>query len=76
MLQNRWKKDYNLPLNWFYRWTSKKTFFVDAAGIIYESREAALKSLTEESDILKLKEFRANELLANLNKNSLRNKTY
>ena len=65
MLQNRWKTDSKLPQNWFYRvkrdfkGTPKGTLFVDSTGKLYEGKEPALKSLTKEDEIKKLRVFQA-----------------
>ena len=61
MLENRWKSHDNLPQNWLYRLRPKATLFVDANGRLLEGKEAALKSLTKEDDITKLKDFQAPE---------------
>ena len=63
MLENRWKFHDNLPQNWLYRSRPKATLFVDATGRLFEGKEAALKSLTKEDDITKLKDFQAPEFL-------------
>ena len=63
MLENRWKFHDNLPQNWLYRSRPKVTLFVDATGRLFEGKEAALKSLTKEDDITKLKDFQAPEFL-------------